>query len=355
MELPSIYCPLPSAIHPGAEQANAQSVTWMMGHALCPNDVERARLARSNCGLLAARIVPTATPELLRIVSDFFIWNVSFDDEYCDEGPLSDNPGEMARVLSLMLRTLDVPESLDFSEDKYARAMLDIRLRLERHASPGQIRQWIEAMRGWFLAEIWKAGNISAHRMPTLNEYALLRLHSGGAMVFPVLARIATGDSLPQTILDDRRLCALTEISATLCTWVADIVSYQKELERELGGHNLVMVIQYEHQCSMEQGAQTAIAMYNSIMLLFERLRDHVMAEYPESMALQHYLRSLEHFIRSAVDWCHLSERYMAFNIGQDVKNKQTHPASLPQSLLPENIPALSWWWQYDPARERQR
>ncbi|KRC70397.1 (+)-T-muurolol synthase [compost metagenome] len=358
MKLPEINCPFPSAIHPDAQEADIQSIAWMRGLRLCPNEEERLRLERTGCGKLAARIVPHASRQTLQIVSDFFIWNVSFDDEYCDEGPLSTQPGELAQVLARMLRAIDTPEAAVFADDRYACAMREIRLRLEEHATTVQLHQWLETMRGWFFAEVWKAGNVAAHRTPSLEDYAVLRLYSGGALAFPVLAAIAEGYDPPLHWLQSRPVRALTEMAATLCTWASDIVSYEKELRREIGGHNLVCVVQHQFACTAPAALDAAAAMYHEIMELFVRLYGHVSLSSRDIPGAQQYLRSLGYLVRASVDWCRSSERYAAPDPGAPLIAAGGVRDSLPARAAMARAAALgtiSWWWRYDPLRASGR
>jgi hypothetical protein len=346
-----IHCPIPSAIHPDADQADAQAVLWMERFLLCPNKTERMRLVRSGCGRLAGRIVPEATAERLQIVADFFIWNVAFDDEYCDEGPLSKCPSDLVAVLSMLLRAQETPETPLFENDRYAKAMSDIRRRLDQIAEPWQTRLWVESMRGWFFVETWKASNVAAQRMPSLTEYATLRLYSGGALVFPVLALIVEDQTVTFAELEHRPVRALTEMAATLCTWVSDIVSYEKEMQREDGGHNLINIIEHEHNCSITQAVSYAVALYDEIMQLFLRLKKHM--EKHASIGLLQYLTSLAHLVRSSVDWCHVSERY---NVPESGDGLTMELVPISQKKAPESlsvrsmVSSIAWWWQYDPA-----
>lgn len=341
----SLECPIPSAIHPAADSVDTQSAVWMRRFSLCANEIERNRLAQSGCGQLAARIAPNATRQTLQIVSDFFIWNVSFDDEYCDEGPLSRQPGKLARTVSLIHRAIEVPESELHEGDRYARAMLDIRRRLDAYATPSQMYQWLTAMRGWFLTETWKSGNVARGRIPTLDEYATLRLYSGGAMVFPVLTAIAENYAVSLDSLEDRRVKALTEIAASLVAWMADIASYGKEVAREHGGHNLVSVIQHEHGCSPEWATVQATAMCGQIMELFLRLRDNLALDAPAE--LHRYLQTLGHYIRASFDWCHASERY-AYGDMSAVVSKEDFTSQTNSPLQASSIASIAWWWTID-------
>ncbi|SDR07551.1 hypothetical protein SAMN04490186_3224 [Pseudomonas grimontii] len=338
----SLKCPIPSAIHPEANSVDAQSAAWMRRFSLCANEIERNRLSKSHCGQLAARIAPNATRQTLQVVSDFFIWNVSFDDEYCDEGPLSQQPGELARTVSLIHRAIEVPESELHGGDRYARAMLDIRRRLDAFAAPVQMYQWLTAMRGWFLTETWKAGNVAGGRIPTLDEYATLRLYSGGAMVFPVLITIAENYAVPLDCLEDRRVKALTEIAASLVAWMADIASYGKEVAREHGGHNLISVIQHEHGRSPEWATDQATNLCGQMMELFMRLRERLTLDAPAE--LRRYLQTLGHYIRASFDWCNASQRYDYADLPTSV-SAQDLTSQMNSSLQAPSIVSIAWWW----------
>ncbi|QFZ83039.1 hypothetical protein GFK26_09810 [Variovorax paradoxus] len=348
MKLPYFECPIPSAIHPEAAHADAQSVAWMRRFALCIDDTERERMARSGCGELAARIVPDATAQTLQILSDFFIWNVSFDDEYCDEGPLSRQPGRLAGTLAMIHRAIETPEDGAQFKDRYAAAMCDIRRRLQTHASADQMAQWLAAMKGWFFAETWKAGNVATGHVPSLDDYALLRLYSGGGLAFPTLAAIAQGYAVPVDMLEDRRVKALTEMALTLATWSADIVSYEKEVAREQGAHNLVSVIQHEDQCTPALAAARAVAMYMEIMQLFLSLRTELLTH--PSPALQRHLQCLGHIVRATFDWCHGSERYVQEAAPAEAPSETPAAAHAASPRTARTISSIAWWWVHDPA-----
>lgn len=347
MILSSITCPIPSAIHPDADRVDARSIEWMKRFSLSANDAERLRMAHAGCGRLAARLAPAASRDRLQIISDFFIWNFSLDDEYCDEGPLSRQPGPLARALSLIQRAAEIPECAPCTDDRYALALHDIRCRLDAHASPKQVRLWLEMIRSWFLAEVWKAGNVAAQRMPDIDEYVTWRLYGGGGLAFPVLISIAEGYAVPDPILEDRRVRAMTEMAVSLATWISDIASYEKEMEREQGAHNLVSAIQHTRHCSLEQAASHALALYQQVMQLFLRLRSDLAQN--ASTQLCRYTEGLGHFVRASLDWSHATERYSK-TAGMNLTLEQER-TSQEQAFSAASIPSIAWWWRYDPAR----
>lgn len=347
MEFVRFDFPMPGAVHPMAAEADARSMEWMRRFDLCASPRERDRLARTGCGHLAGRIAPRASLTGLQIVSDFFTWNVAFDDEYCDEGPLSREPVRLAAALSLIARAIETPEDGARVRDRYALALCDIRRRLEALATPAQLWQWLAAMRGWFFAEICKATNVAAEHVPSLDEYALLRLYSGGGGAFPILAAAAEGYAVPLEQLEDRRVKAVTEMAIALSTWNSDAVSYEKEAAREIGGHNLIAVVRREYRYTAAQAAARAGAMYVQVAELFVRLHERLGAN--ASPELQRYLASLGHFVQASAHWCRASERYAvgAEAAAATSADALTEAASFD---VPAQIASLAWWWHHDPA-----
>ncbi|KVE23451.1 hypothetical protein WS67_22420 [Burkholderia singularis] len=195
----------------------------------------RKKLEQSGCGQLAAYMVPFARRDVLEIVADFLMWNISFDDDYCDEGPLGKNPGQLASMLSHIQRSIESPEVPLYIYDKYAAALRDIRARLDACSRPANVDRWVEGMRVWFLAEVWRAGNEERGVMLSLDDYAVMRMWCGGAYAFLALGPIAEGYELTATEQNDRRIRALFEIAATLCNWAADIIGHLRD-GRDEGG-----------------------------------------------------------------------------------------------------------------------
>lgn len=352
MKLPPLYCPFPAEIHLDVDQVTQPAVAWMEKFALCASSAERVQLA--NCGFnrVAANLFPHAPRDRLQWTADFLLWLIAFDDEYCDEGPLSRQPGQLAGVAACILRNIETPEQAFDDSDRYAASLRDLRLRLDAFATPAQVRRWVEEIRNWFLHAVWKAGNVVRGITPSLNDFMALRIYDGGSMVMPTLFPVADGYELSASLIEDRRLRALTEMSSLVAIWDNDIFSYAKEQVRAPDRHNALDVIRNAHDCTVDQAVMRAVAVRDRIVCLFLRVQKTVTLDAtPE---LKRYLASLGLQIRSSAAWCQDSERY----------THPSGPAALPlfypggwadapadDSSTPLPIPAIAWWWQYDPAR----
>jgi len=351
MKLPPLYCPFPAEIHPDMDQVTQPAVAWMEKFALCASAAERAQLARCGFSRVVANLFPHAPTDRLQWTADFMVWLIAFDDEYCDEGPLSRQPGLLAATAARIVRNIETPELAFDDSDRYAASLRDLRIRLDAFAAPAQVRRWVEEVRNWFLHAVWKAGNVALGITPSLNDFMALRIYDGGSMVMPALFPLADGYELPASLIENRRLRALTEMSSLVAIWDNDIFSYAKEQARTPDRHNALDVIRHAQDCTLDQAVLHAIAIRDRIICLFLRVRKEAAADAaPE---LKRYLASLGLQMRSSAAWCQDSERY-------------THPsgsAALPgfqaggltdapsdDSSAPLPFPAIAWWWQYDPA-----
>lgn len=349
---PALYLPFPTVVHPLAQHAAARSVAWMDRFCLYGNPEQRDRLVRSGCGLLGAYLTPAAPVERLQVIADFAMWNIAFDDEYCDEGELGRAPERFVRVLSLIHRALEIPEAPFYGEDRYAAAMRDIRMRLEPLADPARLARWVEAMRGWFLAEAWKSGNVARAAVPSLSEYATLTLYSGSAEVWTVLCPIIEGYVVPDGVRAQRPVRALTEMACVLVAWDTGFVSYDKEHRGQSDGHNLIDVVAHEFGGGVQPAVSRALALRDRIMGLFLRLREDLLAQ--GEPLLDRYIATLERLMRGGVDWSLASARYREAGASPEaVAVRPVGFADRPSDTAthPPGIASIDWWWRYDPAR----
>lgn len=356
VKLPHIACPLLLASYPNAEKYSAGTVAWIDRWELYSDHQHRERLSNINCGQLATLMYPDCKSDaLMQVMTDYVAWAFSFDDEYCDEGGMSEQPTASALAMQHMQRALESPEVIIDPTDRYALALRDIRQRIDTLASPLHGARFVTVQRGYFFVEI----NKLLHQVPDFNDCATLRLSSGGGLVFPVLAHIAAVNPISQSDLDSRRMWAMTEMAAMIVVWDSDIYSYGKELAREPDGrqHNICAWLHYHQHCSHDDAVVQAVDIRNRTFSLYLRLRADLLARM--SPEIKQYIRGLDGYIRGGFEWIQDNRRYRYKNgvdgelayVGGDIAE------ALPplDEGTPIPVGSLAWWWEYDPAREAQR
>ncbi|MEU9318280.1 terpene synthase [Streptomyces sp. NPDC048295] len=346
LDLAPFYCPIPPAQHPMAASFDRSTTEWVRRFGLYDDESQRMRLERVGVGRLAALTSPNGNPEATQISSDALMWLFAFDDAHCDEGHLGHRPGELSRVLTRLLRILEAPETMpspDSSCFAYEAAFRDLRLRLGEVASPVQIERWTDAMRMYFLCQVWEAANRVEAITPDLEDYALLRIHNGAMKVSVMLLDIADGYEVSPMDLDRPDVRALTEATCLLVGWDNDILSYHKEHIRDGDHQNLLDVLANATDKPVQSMVPEAMFLRDRIMVLFNELSTQVYAT--ASAELHRYVTSLGHWIRANVEWATTSERYL----------NPDNPARLPNtwataptrgSDTPIDVPAVAWWWQ---------
>ncbi|KAG0163278.1 hypothetical protein DFQ30_000410, partial [Apophysomyces sp. BC1015] len=272
---------------------------------LYPDELQRQRLFKQGTAHLTALIYPVGRDELLQIGVDFMMWAFAFDDEYCDEGPLSRDPEAFIRIATEIQRTTESPE-YGVSNDRYASAMRDLIQRLQLYASPAEVGRFVDGVRTYMIVEMWKA----VTPKPSLNDYVYMRLYGGGAWAIPLLCHVIAGVNISQNEYENRRVRALAEMMASLAPWDADPYSYIKEsmrpgAEKE---HNLITVIRRQFGYSFEQSIAYYLEMRARLISLFRRLHAVVYAD--ASPAVRTYVDGLIAYYVGVAAWCHSCRRY---------------------------------------------
>ncbi|MET8605627.1 hypothetical protein ABZV92_19000 [Streptomyces rubiginosohelvolus] len=343
-----LYLPFPSRLNSGAGQAQAAAVAWMDRFGLYADAAHRERLVAAECGLLGGYFVPDAGQERLQLAADFATWNVAFDDEYCDEGELGRSPGRFVRVLGLLQRSVEVPEEAVFG-DRYGVALHDLRVRLQHLGPPEQVTAWAASMRGWFLAEAWKSGNVAEGRVPRLGEYSAMVLISGSAEVWTVLSPVAEGYGVPGRVRADRRVRALTEMACWLLSWDTGLLSWSREQRAGGDGHNAIDVVAHTFGTDFDASVGLALLLRDEVMGLFLRLRRQVLDELGSEAT--RYVGMLERLVRGGVDWAVGSLRYReeagaAVRVSEDPGALRTGGGG---RIPREAWGSVGWWWLHDP------
>ncbi|MDC0768705.1 terpene synthase family protein [Streptomyces sp. HD] len=351
LQIPAYYCPIAPLIHPQAAEIDACSVEFLARFNLCKEQKQRDRL-EAGMGGVAGLIIPRGDQAAVQVASDLAVWVFAFDD-ICDESPLGSRPGELIEVMARLQRVIETPES-PARNDPFAEALRDIRLRLGAVATPVQVGRWVEAMRGYFFVETYRAGNIARQLTPNLSDYAFISLHAGGTRAVVMLPHIAEGIDLPSAVWEDRRIRALTEMATSLGVWDTDIFSYAKESHRSSDGHNLIDVVRNTYGYPSDRALRAAVGMRDRVMCRFLRLREEVMAEGDPSTG--RYLQSLGHYIRGLLDWCLNTDRYVYLDglSGGSRAFCSTGWRDTPSDDSPEPlpIPSIAWWWAVGAAAE---
>jgi hypothetical protein len=321
--IPSLYCPIQSAVHADAHEINAAGLDWISEFKIFSSQLQWKRYVRAEPGMLPACVMPRAPKgPALQAAANLLFWLWAFDDLECDEAGAGQSADDLVLLLCSLARVGEAPVGR-FSANPFIASLADLRRQLERVASAVQVARWASAMQAYLLANTAVA---------ILNTRGTV--HSGAVKPTLMLLDVADGYEVPAAQLERPEIWALNEMVCTIVGWDNDLLTYHKEVLRGGADHNLVTVLQRERGCSAAEAVSEAVAIRDRVLCLFLRLPD-----------LKRYLAGLCSWVRGHLDWGMATARYRNPEAPADLPNDF---ADAPQddSYEPLLIPSISWWWR---------
>ncbi|MEU1932858.1 glutamate dehydrogenase [Streptomyces coeruleorubidus] len=351
LDAPPFYCPIESAIHPEAEETERRALAWIDRSGLCRTETDRALYAATRSADFYARFAPHADPDRLWIAACWVYWGFAFDDARCDEGPLAADPAAFATTAFSVQRALEVPGHLHCA-DPYVAAVHEIGELFRAAAGPVQNRRFQQAHRAWLTGVQWQIGNRATGRMPDLDDYLSMRLHSAGGGPTYAMLEIANGFDVPDREMDSPAVRALTEMAMMVASLDNDHHSRLRETSRRQTEQNIFNVLMTRHGYSPRQAVDEAVAVRDAVLERFLSLRDRV---HPRaSSPLRHYLTDLGHGIRGNIEWGLRVPRYLspdgvapAQRARIPAQTATSHWTDTPRTSWqdPRRLPSIAWWW----------
>lgn len=355
LHIPPFYCPIPPAVHPDLERIDERSIDWFRSFGVFTGDTGLDILRSWHHPELAARAHPEEDPERVQLMADLVHWTI-FDDAAID----GDNThtadteakaaGGFAALAAKLVRMLEAPDAPLLPASPWVEALMDIRRRLDKLATPAQTLRWVGAFREYLLAAAWRHTFRKMQKLPSLADYVTLRTPDGGVQLYVALADVIGGYYLTDEELAHRQIRALTEMALTLIAWDNDLFSHYKESLTEDPCINLINVIAAERGCTLQDGVFLAMAMRDRVMVRYIVVRDRAVRCHSEPV--RRYVTCLDRWIASNIDMSANSFRYI------NPLNRpatavpwvrfEPHRTSTPSdgSNGPLHYPGISWWWR---------
>ena len=347
LELLPFYCPFEPTINPQAESIEARCVEWIDQFEVYGNSEQRERLIATKAAEIYSRALPEADAERVADVAKWLYWGFATDDLLYDNGPTSISATAFLRVGAVLVRLAEEPRTRFEWEPPYCDALRDLAVAVRRHATPGQWVEWGHLARAWFFGMAWDVANAERAAPPSLNEYLMMRMHTGGIPSFITTLGIANSNELPPNVAGSMPVRAVIEAWSTLALLLNDLMSYAKELANGDTSSNIVSVIARERGCSPQEAVPEAYSLADRIAALFLALRAQLLAGGEENMPT--FVAGLEHTWRGILDWGFSSARY-AQGGDPDAPILQRFPgwtaAPGDGSLEPLPYPSIAWWWE---------
>jgi hypothetical protein len=348
VELPPIFCPLESAVHPQVHSVEKRAVEWIGSSEMCASEREKAWVVATHSADFYARFAPVADEDRLLAAVQWVYWGFAFDDARCDSGPLSSRPAQFNALAGQVQRACET--GLAAPEDRFARVLQDLTRCFRSFAPPTQVTRFVHAHRAWLSGVAWQIGNQAAGRMPGLDEFLAMRLLSAGGHPTFALLELATGAEVPDRELYRPAVSALTEMAIMVASLDNDRHSLRKELGRGQADQNIYTVLMAERDLPLQQAVEEAARLRDRILRRFLEVHDQVRPTAGADLAT--YVQGLRYGVRGNNEWGLRVPRYLSQGHWPDeMEDTQLLWAESPCDLRPgpvEGAPSIAWWWERD-------
>jgi hypothetical protein len=343
MKIPSLYCPIPTSLHPCVEELNADGLSWISQFVMFADNAEWQRYVAMNPGLLPGYVMPRAPMgPALQAASNLLFWLWAYDDIECDEVEDRQCFDEHILQLSDLARVAEAPSVIPHT-NPFSAALADLRAQLVRTATPVQVARWASAMSAYFMANAAAAVQRRQGVIPDLDTYVAQRIHSGAVKPTLMLLDVAEGYELSPSEVESPDVTALNEMVCSLVGWDNDLLTYHKEVLRGGADHNLVTVLAQAMGCSPTEAVDEAVDIRDRVLGLYLQLHEKVKAS--ASPALGRYLAGLSSWVRGHLDWGMTTMRYRDPEAAADLPDELAGAAPI-VSTEPLAIPTVAWWWE---------
>jgi 5-epi-alpha-selinene synthase len=174
--------------------------------------------------------------------------------------------------------------------------------------------QWQERFTRHFLACFdsysWELRNSAGKNIPHMEMYIEKRQDTGGMRLMLDYIDLTEHVNLPIEVYENSLLQALMRITNNAICWSNDIISLEKEMARG-EPNNLVLVMQQEYNCSLQEAVQLINEMITKEVKLFTKLSPLMLDAFPDyKQELQKYVAVMQSWIRGNLDWSFETRRY---------------------------------------------
>ncbi|MBT2511132.1 hypothetical protein J7I98_36020 [Streptomyces sp. ISL-98] len=349
-QLPPFYCPLADVgVHPAAGHLDEQALAWADEFGLYPDATERAWARAIHNADFVGRVIPVGNAETLLLFIEWNYWAWAIDDWH-DSGTGTGRTADVTDHSIRVLRSLEAPGSAMLAAGPLNAALSDLVERTRAMFTPSQLHQLCVGARDWLYGASWQTANAERRIMPTLNDFAAVRISINGTRFSLAFSETANGIRLPPDVQYSPSVQALTDAAGFIVSCDNDLFSYALDDHNDPPSQNLVNVLAHHTGRTPKEALPTAVAIRDRAMTLFVNLREQLAQD--ADVELRRYLDALGNYISGCIRWMCAAPRYAS------PRNRNALPVpgayyditwrDTPSDAATEplNIPAVSWWWK---------
>ncbi|WP_437967222.1 terpene cyclase [Sorangium sp. So ce260] len=300
------YYPFSASCHPDVNVVEGRTLEWIHQLQLAPDDRAISRIKGASVAALAAWLFPSADPRTLQLASDFTAALFLLDDAF-DDGQLSKDTQLAARLNDRYLGELFGHVEADTS-DQLMRGLLDVRDRIRRDYPHFVLNRWLMHCQHYYEAHLWEVKNRMHQRVPTVDEYLMMRRFSGAVYAYCDLLELLLDRPLPLEIVQHPLLQSAREICNDILCWTNDYFSLEKEL-RSGDVHNLIIVLRDTTGLTLEESISRLWRMHDERIAEYQLIKQKLLSS-SASDEIRQYLAGIDAMISGNQCWALGADRY---------------------------------------------
>jgi hypothetical protein len=285
---------------------------------------------------------------VIRAIGCLAEWALVIDDAVLDHPEARSRVGEIIRLVGQITRVMESPGyRVPKNASPLIAAVHDVMEQLRAACTPTQVARLSSGMRSVLTSGVHKIHLDE----PGEDEYLALRIHDIGGYVLATEIEMCGPAPVPDEDWNAPAVQALIGCTILLVGVENDVLSYHKEKAEGQTSPNFVGVLQATRELSFDQAVTAAVETRDRLMLLFLRLREHLMpsAEPP----LQYLIDRLGQFIIANTEVTLCAPRYnpspeQRMALEDVLKTPACWAPSLSTTdTSPLPYPSISWWWDH--------
>ncbi len=260
-QVPGLECPILTEAHARAEEIHERTVAWTEGTGLATTPEQSARIRAARVGWLVSRGFPRARVWALQLASDWTTLFCLLDDHLEAHG----SERAVESRLAALLAAFD--DAAAPAGDAFAAALVDLRRRFDRWASPRWVARFRARLDELFACFVAEAAVRERGRPPGLPAYLRLREVSVGLHVLFTFSELTEAIALPAEVLAHPAIASLERRASNLVGWANDVLTREKEAAQG-DVLNMVMVLEAEG-AAPDDALARVVARHNEEMRAF--------------------------------------------------------------------------------------
>lgn len=305
--IPRLYCPFPSVIHPDREAIQEHTDQWVLDFELIDSYEMLKKYQAQKFGSMIARSYPRGEYVDLAAWCDLNTLLFIVDDNFDEKNIITDKDSFIQFVDGL----LDVVERgrrCTIKKDGPVLAALDdFWQRMKFRSSNIWKQKFIQGIKDTFEGGLWQFKHVLSNQLPAMQEYIDIRQFLGAANLATESMEVTGRVQLEETVYSSPLVQRLTTIARNAVCFANDLFSFGKEIAQGAGNaseFNLVSIISHKKHLSIESSIKEVALIHDSHIQEFMSVSEiATIFDSRTNIMLERYIDCLRHFMIGNIEW----------------------------------------------------